>query len=78
MWEKSNMPPEITWSQVRRQWSLGFENILDYGVQRGWFNMLNPTDQSVQLISLSSNSRNPQTDIGVDDLVLPFALTDRV
>ncbi|KAJ7200378.1 hypothetical protein GGX14DRAFT_660301 [Mycena pura] len=35
---KKNVMPEIAWSQLRRRWSPGFENILDRGVTNGWYN----------------------------------------
>lgn len=39
MKEKKNIPPEISWSQLRRRFTLGFENILDEGVHKGWYNI---------------------------------------
>lgn len=35
MRNKSNIKPEIMWSVLRRNWSPGFENILDSGFLRG-------------------------------------------
>ena len=49
MQEKSNIPPEITWSQVRRRWTPGFENILDFGLWQGWFDIHNSIDWSLPL-----------------------------
>lgn len=37
MREKKNIKPEIGWSQLRRRWTPGFENILDLGVLEGWY-----------------------------------------
>ncbi|KAK7021596.1 hypothetical protein R3P38DRAFT_3317774 [Favolaschia claudopus] len=34
--EKKNIPPEISWSQLRRRFTPGFEDILDIGVNNGW------------------------------------------
>ncbi|KAF4568135.1 hypothetical protein AB1N83_012342 [Pleurotus pulmonarius] len=39
MKEKKNIPPEISWSQLRRRFTPGFENILDKGVHMGWYNI---------------------------------------
>ncbi|KAK7041062.1 hypothetical protein R3P38DRAFT_2478414, partial [Favolaschia claudopus] len=35
--EKKNIPPEISWSQLRRRFTPGFEDILDIGVNNGWY-----------------------------------------
>ncbi|CAK5274358.1 unnamed protein product [Mycena citricolor] len=37
MREKKNVKPEITWSQMRRRFTPGFEDILDFGVNQGWY-----------------------------------------
>jgi len=37
MHEKKNVKPEAVWSQMRRQFTPGFENILDYGVFNGLY-----------------------------------------
>ncbi|KAJ7070248.1 hypothetical protein B0H15DRAFT_957851 [Mycena belliarum] len=37
MREKKNVKPEIGWSQMRRRFTPGFENILDIGVNEGWY-----------------------------------------
>ncbi|KAG1797415.1 uncharacterized protein HD556DRAFT_1431118 [Suillus plorans] len=34
---KKNVMPEITWSQLRRCFTPGFESILDRGVNEGWY-----------------------------------------
>ncbi|KAF4594308.1 hypothetical protein EYR40_009111 [Pleurotus pulmonarius] len=47
MKEKKNIPPEISWSQLRRRFTPGFENILDKGVHMGWYNI----DDSVHKLS---------------------------
>ncbi|KAJ7886446.1 hypothetical protein B0H14DRAFT_3856616 [Mycena olivaceomarginata] len=39
--EKKNVIPEIGWSQLRRRWTPGFEDILDIGVNNGWYNPSN-------------------------------------
>ncbi|KAJ7176192.1 hypothetical protein C8R43DRAFT_942992 [Mycena crocata] len=36
MLQKKNVMPEIGWSQLRRRFSPGFEDILDVGVNNGW------------------------------------------
>nr|GAT58506.1 predicted protein [Mycena chlorophos] len=35
--EKKNVKPEIAWSQLRRRFTPGFEDILDEGVNNGWY-----------------------------------------
>ncbi|KAJ7191511.1 hypothetical protein GGX14DRAFT_506825 [Mycena pura] len=35
--EKKNVMPEIAWSQLRRRFTPGFEDILDIGVNKGWY-----------------------------------------
>ncbi|KAJ6458318.1 hypothetical protein C8R47DRAFT_995285 [Mycena vitilis] len=37
MREKKNVKPEIGWSQMRRRFTPGFENILDVGAKEGWY-----------------------------------------
>ncbi|CAK5271654.1 unnamed protein product [Mycena citricolor] len=37
MREKKNVMPEIAWSQLRRRFTPGFENILEVGVFEGWY-----------------------------------------
>jgi hypothetical protein len=39
---KKNVLPEICWSQLRRRWTPGFEDVLDNGVNRGWYDPSNP------------------------------------
>ncbi|CAK5282523.1 unnamed protein product, partial [Mycena citricolor] len=34
---KKNVMPEISWSQLRRRWTPGFEDLLDVGVNEGWY-----------------------------------------
>ncbi|KAJ7635707.1 hypothetical protein DFH06DRAFT_1139252 [Mycena polygramma] len=35
--EKKNVMPEIGWSQLRHRFTPGFENVLDVGVNNGWY-----------------------------------------
>ncbi|KAF8148594.1 hypothetical protein B0H34DRAFT_811826 [Crassisporium funariophilum] len=37
MRQKKNVKPEITWSQLRRRFTPGFEDILDFGVNNGLY-----------------------------------------
>ncbi|KAG2369244.1 hypothetical protein BDR07DRAFT_1267997, partial [Suillus spraguei] len=37
MCTKKNVMPEITWSQLQHQFTPGFENYLDRGVDAGWY-----------------------------------------
>ncbi|KAJ3774485.1 hypothetical protein FB446DRAFT_786925 [Lentinula raphanica] len=41
MADKKNIIPEIGWSQLRRRWTPGFEDLLDYGVNQGWYDSEN-------------------------------------
>ncbi|CAK5279646.1 unnamed protein product [Mycena citricolor] len=36
--KEEDIMPEITWSQMRRRFTPGFEDILDVGVNEGWYN----------------------------------------
>lgn len=47
MWEKKNVMPEIEWSQLRRRWTPGFEDLLDYGMQQGWHSCENTLEKFV-------------------------------
>ncbi|KAG2743521.1 hypothetical protein P692DRAFT_20878373 [Suillus brevipes Sb2] len=38
---KKNVMPAITWSQLRRRFTPGFESILDRGVDEGWYDSSN-------------------------------------
>jgi hypothetical protein len=38
---KKNVMPEITWSQLRRRFTPGFETLLDQGVNEGWYDIEN-------------------------------------
>lgn len=44
MRSKKNVKPEIAWSQFRRRWSPGFQNLLDNGVKEGWYDITRPID----------------------------------
>ncbi|GLB43860.1 hypothetical protein LshimejAT787_1500440 [Lyophyllum shimeji] len=44
MRQKKNVMPEIAWSQLRRRFSPGFEDVLEYGVQEEWYDIDNPLD----------------------------------
>ncbi|KAG1732296.1 hypothetical protein EDB19DRAFT_2005534 [Suillus lakei] len=46
MCNKKNVMPEITWSQLRRRFTPGFESLLDHGVNTGWYN----TNNTVQVL----------------------------
>jgi hypothetical protein len=45
MKDKMNIKPEATWSQMRRQFTPGFENILDAGVARGLYDVDKPLEK---------------------------------
>ena len=42
MRQKKNVVPEIRWSQMRRRWSPGFENVLDHGLNEDLYNPDDP------------------------------------
>ncbi|KAF9541946.1 hypothetical protein CPC08DRAFT_650399 [Agrocybe pediades] len=44
MRHKKNVKPEITWSQLRRRFTPGFENLLQQGVTREIYDMSRPLD----------------------------------
>ena len=37
MWQKKNVKPEITWSQLHHRFTPGFEDLLEIGVTNGWY-----------------------------------------
>lgn len=37
MRQKKNVMPEITWSQLRRRFTPGFETLLQVGITNGWY-----------------------------------------
>ncbi|KAG2125170.1 hypothetical protein DEU56DRAFT_759413 [Suillus clintonianus] len=47
MRSKKNVMPEIAWSQLRRRFTPGFENLLDYGVNSGWYDSSNTRELMV-------------------------------
>jgi hypothetical protein len=44
---KKNVMPEITWSQLRRRFTPGFETYLDHGVESGWYDCDNTLQRCV-------------------------------
>jgi hypothetical protein len=47
---KKNVMPEITWSQLRRRFTPGFENLLDEGVIEGWYDSADTLQMYVALV----------------------------
>ncbi|KAG1851233.1 hypothetical protein C8R48DRAFT_612750, partial [Suillus tomentosus] len=47
MRNKKNVMPEITWSQMRRRFTPGFESLLDHGVMSGWYDSNNTLQMMV-------------------------------
>ena len=43
--DKTNIKAEAMWSQLRRQWSPGFEDILDYGLNEGLYSPSNALEK---------------------------------
>lgn len=50
MRQKKNVMPEIAWSQLRRRWTPGFEDILQLGVTNDWYN---PDDDMEAYVSVA-------------------------
>jgi hypothetical protein len=50
MHSKKNVMPEITWSQLRRRFTPGFETLLDHGVNEGWYDVGNTLQKCVSFI----------------------------
>ncbi|KAJ7265657.1 hypothetical protein C8J57DRAFT_1620708 [Mycena rebaudengoi] len=42
-----NVKPEATWSMLRRQWTPGFETLLDFGINTGLYNLDDPLEKLV-------------------------------
>ncbi|KAG1847850.1 hypothetical protein DFJ58DRAFT_730028 [Suillus subalutaceus] len=49
MRSKKNVKPEITWSQLRRRFTPGFETLLDEGVENGWYDSDNTLQHDLPL-----------------------------
>ncbi|KAI9058419.1 hypothetical protein FKP32DRAFT_1582018 [Trametes sanguinea] len=45
MRDKANIKAEIVWMVIRRNWSPGFESILDEGFNNGWYDPANPLEK---------------------------------
>lgn len=43
--DKTNVKPEAAWSQLRRQFTPGFEDKLDYGVNNGLYDPSDPLEK---------------------------------
>ncbi|KAG6848359.1 hypothetical protein H0H93_000889 [Arthromyces matolae] len=54
--DKSNIKAEALWSQLRRQFTPGFENILDKGINEGLYDPLNPLERIPAIIDLTQPS----------------------
>ncbi|KAG1721252.1 hypothetical protein EDB19DRAFT_1646599 [Suillus lakei] len=50
MRSKKNVMPEITWSQLRRRFTPGFETLLDHGVNEGWYDVGNTLQKFISFI----------------------------
>ena len=44
MRQKKNVKPEITWSQLCRRFTPGFEDLLELGISNGWYDTNRPLD----------------------------------
>ncbi|KAG1730904.1 hypothetical protein EDB19DRAFT_1831878 [Suillus lakei] len=67
---KKNDIPEIAWSQLRCQFTPGFESLLDHGVEQDWYDSDN-TLQVVNLILTKTASTTLQNDVIRTSEVLP-------
>ncbi|KAJ7278500.1 hypothetical protein C8J57DRAFT_1434292 [Mycena rebaudengoi] len=47
MRKHQNIKPEALWSQLRRQWTPGFEDVLDHGLNNGLYNPDDPLENLV-------------------------------
>lgn len=56
MRSKKNVMPEITWSQLRRRFTPGFEALLDHGVLSGWYDTNNTLQLYVRFFICSSHT----------------------
>ena len=52
MRKHQNIKPESHWSILRADWAPGFENLLDIGVQNGWYDIGNPLEAYVIFFSI--------------------------
>ena len=46
----TNVKPEQMWWRFRKMWAPGFENLLQKGIERQWYNNVNIGDRCVQLL----------------------------
>jgi hypothetical protein len=44
-WDKDNVKAEGAWSQIRRQWSPGFESMLENGLNNGCYDPEDPLER---------------------------------
>ena len=45
----TNVKPEQMWSRFRKTWVPGFERLLDEGIKRQWYDIINITDRCVAI-----------------------------
>ena len=45
----TNIKPEQMWLRFRRMWAPGFKKLLQKGIRKQWYNMVNMGDRCVQL-----------------------------
>ena len=50
----TNVKPEQMWSRFRKTWVPGFERLLDKGIKRQWYNIVNITDRCFSYLSMLS------------------------
>jgi hypothetical protein len=53
MREKKNVVPEIGWSQLRRRFTPGFEDIIELGVLEGWYDPSDTLHSYIKLFDVS-------------------------
>jgi hypothetical protein len=55
---KTNIKAEATWSQIRAQWTPGFEDVLDHGVNIGIYDASDPLEKYVTVLRLNCTTTN--------------------
>jgi hypothetical protein len=52
--DKTNIKAEAMWSQLRSQWSPGFEDVLDFGINDGLYSPSDPLEKLLYSFSICS------------------------
>ncbi|KAF5377829.1 hypothetical protein D9615_006831 [Tricholomella constricta] len=75
--DKKNIKPEALWSQLRRQFTPGFEKRLDEGLNNGWYDPNDPIEKHAELDAwtLRYNSTSRRAD---KHKILPQGIPDLI